>query len=287
MQPLIEYTLDIGGFETRALELEGDGPPLVLLHGYADSADTWRLALDGLARRERRAIALDLPGFGRAGRLRQGEPLLPQLDAFVAAAVEQVASEHGDALLVGNSLGGCVALRAAQDEALPIRGVVPVAPAGFDMPRWFRIIEADPLVRSIVESPIPLPSPLVRGVVAQAYRNLVFARPRAIDRSVVAGFTSHFGTKTAVAGHLSTGRQLLPELGDGCFELERIEAPVLLIWGDRDRMVTHRGSRRLLAALPDTEYELYPGVGHCPQIEAPERFVASLERFLAKVAASR
>ncbi|MCW2990833.1 MAG: alpha/beta hydrolase fold protein, partial [Solirubrobacterales bacterium] len=64
MQPLIEYRLDLAGHATRALELEGDGPPMLLLHGFADSADTWRRTLDRLARRGRRALAVDLPGFG-------------------------------------------------------------------------------------------------------------------------------------------------------------------------------------------------------------------------------
>ncbi|MBA3326947.1 MAG: alpha/beta hydrolase, partial [Solirubrobacterales bacterium] len=59
MQPLFEHRLEIAGFRTHALELEGDGPPLLLLHGFADSADTWRLALDRLGRRDRRALALD------------------------------------------------------------------------------------------------------------------------------------------------------------------------------------------------------------------------------------
>ena len=56
----------------RVLELEGDGAPIVMFHGYADSADTWRQTLALLARRGRRAIAVDLPGFGTADPLRAG-----------------------------------------------------------------------------------------------------------------------------------------------------------------------------------------------------------------------
>src|SRR4051812_32167601 len=110
MQQLVEYRESFGGYATRVLELEGDGPPLVFLHGYADSADTWRLVLAELARRDRRALAVDLPGFGRAGRLERDEPVLPQLDRFAAAVVQAAADGHG-AVLVGNSLGGCVAIR--------------------------------------------------------------------------------------------------------------------------------------------------------------------------------
>ncbi len=78
-EPLFEHRLELGGFETRALELEGEGPPVVLLHGYADSADTWRLVLDRLGREGRAALAVDLPGFGRADLLDDGL-MLPQYD---------------------------------------------------------------------------------------------------------------------------------------------------------------------------------------------------------------
>ncbi len=89
MQPLFEYEHELAGRRTRVLELEGDGPPLLLLHGYADSADTWRLTLDRLARANRRAFAVDLPGFGRADAL-EPDPILPQLDAVADAALEEL-----------------------------------------------------------------------------------------------------------------------------------------------------------------------------------------------------
>ncbi len=283
MQPLFEHNLELAGFRTRALEIEGDGPPLLFLHGYADSADTWRLALDLLARRGRRAVALDMPGFGAAQPLRKDEPVLDQLGAFAAAAVEHVAGEGGDVVLCGNSLGGCVSLRASENPELPIAAVVPVAPAGFDHPAWFRVIEANILVRGLLASPLPIPEAVVRGVVGQAYRTLAFAQPRDVNGEVVASFTSHFRTRDLVSARLATGRRVLMELSD-CFSLDKVEAPVLLIWGDRDRMVTHNGSRHVLEALPDTSYVLFDGVGHCPQIEAPERFVDALEDFVSEVA---
>jgi len=270
MQPLIEHRLDLAGFETRALELEGDGPPVVLLHGYADSADTWRLVLDRLARAERAALAVDLPGFGAADPLHRDGSMLDQLGAFARAAIDHVAEEAGPVVLAGNSLGGTVALRAAQDDAAPIAGVIPIAPAGLDMPKWFSIIERDPFVRLVLSTPLPLPEPLLRAAVGEAYRQLAFARPREAAREVVRAFTDHHSTKDRVVRMLDNGRRLLPELQTP-FELERIVCPVLLVWGDRDRMVTHRGADVVTAALPGTAVELLEGVGHCPQIEAPGR----------------
>ena len=278
-QPLVEHRLELAGFDTRALELEGDGPPLVLLHGFADSADTWRLVLDRLAREGRRAIALDLPGFATAGRLTPGL-VLPQLDAFAAAAIRHAADEaNAPAVVAGNSLGGCLALRAVQDPDLPLRGAVPVSPAGFDHPVWFRIIESFPLVRAMLAA--PLPEQVVRAAVGEAYRQLAFASPRRASAAVVSTFAGHHRRRADAARFLDVGRRLLPEL-EGCFELDRIEAPILLVWGDRDRMVTHRGSRHLVEALghrEDFAYELYEGCGHCPQVEMPERLTASVVGF--------
>lgn len=280
MEPLIEYELELGGQTTRALELEGTGPPLLLLHGFADSADTWRRTLDRLARRGRRSLALDMPGFGKAGRLRPG-PVLPQLDAFATAAARHLADETGEApVAVGNSLGGCVALRLAQRGEVDLAGVVPVAPAGFDHPAWFRIIETAPLVRLLLASPLPLPELVVRGAVGTAYRQLAFARPRGAAREVVDAFTSHHRDRRAVVRHLATGRRVLSELVFP-FELEKIRVPVLLVWGEKDRMVAASGARHVLEALPNTTYELITDCGHCPQIEAPDRFVDTLLDFAA------
>ena len=280
MQPLIEHRLVFAGFETRVLELEGSGPPVVLLHGYADSADTWRLVLDRLARADRAALAVDLPGFGAAAPLRREGAMLDQLDAFARAAVDHVAADHGDVVLTGNSLGGTVALRVAQDDDAPICGVAPIAPAGLDMPRWFGIIERDPFVRLILQTPLPLPEPLLRAAVGEAYRQLAFARPRAAAREVIHAFTDHHRTKDRVVRMLDNGRRLLPELKEP-FDLRRIACPVLLVWGDHDRMVTHRGAAIVTEALPDTEVVLLEGIGHCPQLEAPERVAELLSSFCA------
>src|SRR3954470_6446332 len=285
MQPLFEHRQRFAGFETRVLELEGDGPPLVLLHGFADSADTWRVVLDRLGRSDRRAIAVDLPGFAAADPLRDGK-VLPQLDRFAAAVISHAASEGGgDVVVAGNSLGGCVALRAAQRESLPIAGVVPVAPAGLDMARWFVLVEREPILRPLLSLPTPLPEVVVRQVVARAYRVLAFARPGDVDPRVVDAFTSHHRDRATVRRYMDVGRRVLPELNDArCFRLDKVRCPVLVVWGDRDVMVAHRGADRIVAALPDTRVEILEGVGHCPQIEAAERVTELLTGFPSKLA---
>jgi pimeloyl-ACP methyl ester carboxylesterase len=199
MQPLFEHGLTFSGFSTRVLELEGEGPPLVLFHGFSDSADTWRATMALLGRHDRRAVAVDLPGFGRASQLKPGK-MLPQLDRF-AEAVLRYAAPEGGAVAVGNSLGGCVALRLAERDDLDLAGIVPVAPAGLEMARWLRIIEAHPLIQGILRSPVRVPEPVLRTTVAEVYKRIAFHRPGSVDGKAIRAFTSHFADpRDVVAG---------------------------------------------------------------------------------------
>ena len=280
MQPLVEHRLRLAGYETRALELEGEGPPLLLLHGWADSADTWRLVLDALARAERRALAVDLPGFGTADPLADGA-VLPQLDHFLEAALEEAAPEGG-AVLVGNSLGACAAMRAAERGGAELGGVMAIAPAGLDMAGWFAIVERDAVVRSLLASPLPVPGPVVRRAVGEAYRRLAFRHPGEVDPRVISTFASHLGSKAAAGRILATGRRLLPELRHP-FQLDRIECPVLLVWGEQDVMVARTGAELVLAAVPEARLESIDDCGHCPQLERPGRVAELVMDFPATV----
>jgi pimeloyl-ACP methyl ester carboxylesterase len=286
MAPIREQSLELGGIATRALTIDGDRggeAPLLLLHGWSDSADTWRPLLARLADAGRAAIALDLPGFGRADRLDREADVLPQLDRFVAAAIEDQTERAGSpVVVVGNSLGGCAAMRAAERPGAALGGVVAIAPAGLDMAAWFGIIESAPLVRMILRAPVPLPEAVVREATGRVYRTLAFARPREVDPAVISAFTRHLRSRRDVIRILATGRRLLPEIRDP-FRLERIGAPLLLVWGDRDRMVFTTGAERVLRAVGEARVEVIEGCGHCPQIEAPERMQELLAGFPAAV----
>ncbi len=284
MEPLFEHRMEFAGYETRVLELEGRGDPVVLLHGWSDSADTWRCVLARLGRAERRAIAVDLPGFGTADRLADG-PMLPQLDAFAAAALAYAGAGTGagrnrrrssaPGVVVGNSLGGCVALRLAERAPQRVGRVVALAPAGLDMARWLALIEHDQLLRVLVHAPVPFPSRVVQSAVARVYRSLAFADPGAVEPGIARTFAKHHPDRAALVRMLASGRRLLPELRDP-FDLGALRCSVQLVWGDSDRLVFHRGAQRLLAAVPDAKLELIERCGHSPHIEHPDRVVELL-----------
>ena len=285
IQPLFEHRLKLAGYETRVLELEGDGPPIVMFHGYADSADTWRHALALLARQGRRAVAVDLPGFGTADPL-LGDPILPQLDSFATATLRYAAGRPATpVLVVGNSLGGCVSLRLAERQGSRLEGVIAVAPAGLEMSRLLHIVQRDPVLKSLLAVPAPVPSLVLRAAVARLYVQLAFATPRRVKPEVVATFTWHHRERAKVASYVDIARRLISELRSP-YAFDRIDTRVLLVWGDKDRLVFHRGAERVLGAVPDSRLELLAGIGHCPQVEAPDRLTELLLGFSAGVAAA-
>ena len=153
-----EYRLTLDGARTRAIEVDGSGPPVVLLHGFCDSADTWRNLLERLRDRGRSAIAYDLPGFGYSRPVEFPVPLLDQQVAFAAAAVRRAAEKHGEpAIVAGNSLGGWTALRLGALADLPLAGIIPVAPAGISMSPWFLRLDRLPGINNLLRVPGPVP----------------------------------------------------------------------------------------------------------------------------------
>jgi pimeloyl-ACP methyl ester carboxylesterase len=271
MASLSEHRIEFASYATRALETAGgDGRPgLVLLHGWGESADTYRPLLDALQARGRRAIAVDLPS---ASQLAPG-PLLPQLDAFAMDLVSSWAGEE-PVVVAGNSLGGCLALRLAEHPGeVRLAGVVPVAPDGLEMPSWFDPIEQDPIVRKLLATPLAVPRALLRG------RPLDRSHPRVAQRAVVDMLVGDGDDRLDVAELLESGRRLAPELSAAPFDLIAVRCPVLLVWGEHDATLPQTVARVALDSLPLTQVELIPGCGGAPQLEAPGRLLELLLPF--------
>ena len=273
--------LELDGIATRMIRTRGHGAPAVLLHGWLDNAETWLSVLERLAAIDRAAIAYDQPGFGVAPPLGPGN-VLDQLADFAEEAVVQAAERTGRrVVVVGNSLGGWVALRLAERRDLPIAGVVPIGPAGIRMAPLFFTADRIPAVSQLIGLPAPVPPALTRRVVGRLYRALAFGDPASIDDAVVDRFTAHNVDRPVIKQRLDYAKRLREDL-DNPFDADSIEIPVTVIWGDRDRLCVPAGARILGDMLPHAKIVMLEGVGHTPQVEAPDVVVDAIEDLAAK-----
>jgi pimeloyl-ACP methyl ester carboxylesterase len=274
--------LELDGVATRMIRTRGHGAPAVLLHGWLDSAETWLAVLERLAALDRAAIAYDQPGFGVAPPLGPGN-VLDQLADFAEEAVLQAAERTGrKVVVVGNSLGGWVALRLAERQDLPIAGIVPIGPAGIRMAPLFFTADRIPAVSQIIGMPAPVPPAVTRRVVGRLYRALAFGDPARIDEAVVDRFTRYNGERSVIRERINYAKRIRADL-DNPFDAEAIKVPVTVIWGDRDRLCIPAGAKTLAKMLPHAKMVILEGVGHTPQVEAPDTVVEAIEE-LARAA---
>lgn len=255
----------------RVRSWPGEGRPLVLLHGLLDDSEGWTgLALDT----HRPCIAVDLPGFGGSEL-----PLRPRISAYaedVAAGLKRLGID--ECTLVGHSLGGAVATAVAERHD-GVHSLVLLAPAGYGP---IRLAEAFALpgVRDVAQLMLPLA--LVSPLLVTAGYTTFVAHRRLPSRDLTTrlrrrAFQSAPGVRSAVSAIAAAGRS---KRG---FHQRRVafDGPVAALWGERDALVPLSHTEAVQAALPQTHLEVWPRMGHHPQLERP----AQLSRFIEHHAA--
>jgi len=284
-------TVDLDG-PVHYADFGGSGRPIVLVHGLGGSHLNWLAVAPALAERGR-VLALDLAGFGRtptAGRSASVGANRRLLGRFL----DTVAREP--AIVVGNSMGGTIALEEAAAEPARIAALVLVSPA-VPLPIGSRI---DPRVFAFFFG-TSLP-----GVGRAMLRLRATRGPEAAVRDLLALccvdstrigreiFDAHveLARERAVRGSESR-RDFLEAQRSLLWRLVRrrrflrmvraIPAKALIVQGVRDRLVRLAAIRALASARPDWRLAVLDDVGHIPQLEAPERFLAEVNEFLDAV----
>ena len=248
-----------------------DAPAIVMIHGFGANKDNWlRFARPLTA--QYRVIALDLPGFGDSSKptslsydvASQSERVLALLDAL------KISKFH----VIGNSMGGHISALLAARHPERVLSAALLDNAGVEAPNkseFFRRIEqgeANPLVVSkpedfrrlldfvFVEAP-PMPAPLQEHFAAQAMAN-----------------AAHY---QLIFGHL---RERYVPLEP---ELPKITAPVLLLWGDKDRVLDVSSIEVMKPLLQKPSVVVMKNCGHVPMLERPEETAGHYQRFLTQV----
>jgi pimeloyl-ACP methyl ester carboxylesterase len=279
MNAMEPKTVTLHGRDVTCVEA-GSGPLLLLIHGMAGTYENWQAVIEPLARGHT-VLAPDLPGHGTSAP-GGGDYSLGALAAGLRDLL--IALGHERATLVGHSLGGGIAMQFAYQFPEVTERLVLVSSGGLGpevspVLRAAALPGADLFIAATAGPGRIVGSALARGLAA------VGLRPNADVAEIARGYASladpnrraaFLATLRAVVG---TGGQRV-HAGDRLYLAEGI--PVLIIWGKRDSMIPVHHGEHAHQAIPGSRLEIFDGVGHLPQLEAPGRFVAVLERFLAE-----
>ncbi len=288
--------------EARWIDIDGPvhyvvwpGPSaytFVMVHGLGGSHLNWMRVAPQLAERGR-VIAVDLPGFGRSplagrpSRMRTGSRLLGRFIRRVST---------GRAIVVGNSMGGGYAMLVAAFEPDIVSGLVltasvfPWARGGWPSPlvvgafalyrtplvgemvlrQRYRRVDPEVLVRLAfginAADPSSIPDEVVRAHVA-------LERDRRLDPDAASAFAEAARSILALGARPSLTARVLAA----------VRSPVLVIHGTRDRLVPLAFARDAVERHPSWRFRFLPGVGHLPQLEAPEQWLGAVDAFLPGV----
>ena len=263
----------------------GDGPPLILLHGLQDEADTWRHIYGALAAHYR-VIAPDLPGFGRSDKRPRAFGVPFYSGCVMALAAGLGLDRFG---LIGNSLGAITADAVAAQHPDRVSALVLLngslvishPPASrlslfqrlfldyFDR-RYFRALRA-----GTPEAAFETLRPYYADLDALPFADRQFLLERVVARvwdepQRLAALTIQKGS---LPYFLTAGRRLAKRIPS-------LAVPALVVWGGRDKVFPLANARPRADSQPGARLEVLPDVGHLPQQELPDLLLRTLLPFL-------
>jgi len=268
------HRVELAGASVNYVEI-GEGEPILFLHGLSGCWQNWLETLPQFSR-SHRAIALDLPGHG-ASPMPSWPIEMPAYGRLVHDFCEKLGIEGGT--IVGNSMGGFVAVEAVTSAPGRFDRLVLVAAAGI-LNTW------NPEERATATA---FAWKAFGPSVADLARQIV-SRPRSRDLTLGPFLRYPNRLRSDLLWEQIVNGARCPGFGEALHALIRhdirerlgsIEIPTLVIGGLSDRVVPAAAAISYHRRIPRSQLEIFERTGHVPQLERPARFNTLLEEFLA------
>ena len=269
------------GLHARVVEAgPADGPPVVLVHGWACTAFAWRRQVPALVAAGRRVVAFDLKGHGFSDKPPVvGEYSMEAMSRFVLDVMD--ATGVGRATLVGHSMGGAIAASVAISHPERVERLALLSPVGFGevfgvrLGQWLSPDLALPLLPTLGRVAMAAP----RWALASSFHLVWGGGPVTLSPEDVEEYRAptQFPEYVPALRHLVHAFRWMPHAEE---QLGRLACPVLVLFGTRDRVVIPRRARELVEVVPNGRLVLVPGAGHMVQEECAERVNEVLLEFL-------
>lgn len=273
-----QKTFDYQGIKINYYEA-GQGPPLLLLHGFGACAYTWRLLIPPLAA-DHRVFTIDLKGHGFSAKPRDGKYAVSDQADMVAAFIRD--RRLNDVILVGNSMGGAVALmtyfQLREENPKLIKGLVLIDSAGYPQKLpWFIRMARVPWLSALGAK---LLSP--RFATGMVLRKCYYNREKITDEMIDA--YAYYGSLPGAADAVrQTALQIVPaNMAAVIAQYKTVKVPTLIIWGKEDNVVPLEVGRNFQRDIPAAELVILPRCGHIPQEEDPLETRRLIQDFFKK-----
>jgi pimeloyl-ACP methyl ester carboxylesterase len=247
-----------------------DAPAVILLHGFGASLDTWEPWAKALSARYR-VIRFDLPGFGLTGADTSGDYGDAREIRILTGLMDQLGVDR--AAVIGNSLGGRIAWSFAAAHPARVTRLVLISPDGFASP-GFEYDKPSQVPLMMEALPYVAPRGMLRANLAAAY-----ARPEALGEPTLTRYRDMMLAPGVRSAMLARMRQTV--LHDPVPILARIQAPTLLLWGEKDAMIPIANAADYLRGIRGAKLVRLPNLGHVPFEEDPEHSLVPVARFLS------
>ncbi|BBX00041.1 hypothetical protein BST36_23580 [Mycolicibacterium moriokaense] len=264
------HDAEVNGRRVHYVDI-GTGPPVVLIHGQGAAWQWWLRVIPVLAK-DTRIIAIDLAGFGESEPVASGDVFAEQV-ATVVGLLDHL--RIAAATLVGHSMGGLVAQRAACDHPDRVAGLLLIDSGGNTVGQArLTALQVGFRVFNLVFSIPAVPRSIARyGPLRIAFFALATAHPRCVTRQLAQELVPRMASPgfiaTMVAGFQAVN-QATPQA---------VPSPALVVWGRQDRIVPLSVGQRLAAEIPDARLVVLDRVGHCAMIEQPIETAALIASF--------
>jgi len=282
-------TVTVNGLRVRYLEARPEverDEPVLLIHGLGGWAENWAPVMPAIAASGRRALALDLPGFGESERAR--DPRYFDLEGGLYA---RTFTGLLDALgldrvhLAGQSFGGAVAFIAAIAAPERVRSLTLVAPGGIApvLPPGFRFLVL-PFIEHIGR--VRSTPRITREILYTCFND-----PSLCPEEVVAEAIRYQGASLAemvrvLRSGVSFWRGIREDLRQAWLSRrDRYKGPVLIVWGREDRLLSSGLVGEIAALSERAEAHVIPSCGHLVMIERPQELMHLMLPFLERAAA--
>lgn len=250
------FSVEVDGQAVRIYEQPGaDGQTVVFLHGVGSTGKVWAYQMRGL-KACGRMLAVEVPGLSGVGELPETIGELSDLAPFVLRVLDALGVR--DAVWVGNSLGGRIALEAALCVPQRVRGLVLAGSAGVRLP--------DVEVPKLADLP------------QEEMDRRLFCQPELFH----ALQTEQSREATSQARALYDRLAAVTRTMDLCERLSEVQAPTLVIWGRHDGVIPLPIGERVASGIAGAELLVLDRSAHVPQIEQPEQVLDAILRFLGK-----